>query len=198
MKKKIVSLLLALAVAMSMLAGCGGTKDTANGTSAGGVESGTEDAGNNEETQEATTEDNTQTSGSTSENAGGTVAVTLLNVFEQEAASGKDVEALATLLSENDVFSEVATLVMPVEEGYLNGFDDEITGFIQGATFAPMIGTIPFVGYIFETEDPDALIETLEAHAMLNWNICTEADEKVVAAKGNLVFFVMAPYSFDQ
>lgn len=198
MKKKIVSLLLALAVAMSMLAGCGGTKDTANGTSAGGVESGTEDAGNNEETQEAITEDNTQTSGSTSENAGGTVAITLLNVFEQEAASGKDVEALATLLSENDVFSEVATLVMPVEEGYLNGFDDEITGFIQGATFAPMIGTIPFVGYIFETEDPDALIETLEAHAMLNWNICTEADEKVVAAKGNLVFFVMAPYSFDQ
>ena len=43
---------------------------------------------------------------------------------------------------------------MPVEPGLLTGFGNtEITGFKEGVMFAPMIGTIPFVGYVFVLED---------------------------------------------
>ena len=85
---------------------------------------------------------------------------------------------------------------MPVEEGYLAGFEVEIKGFKKGVTFGPMIGTIPFVGYIFETDTPDELVATLEKEHKLNWNICTSADRMFVRQKGNYVFFVMTPDSF--
>lgn len=81
-----------------------------------------------------------------------------------------------------------------VEEGYLNGFDGEVTGFKSGAMFGPVIGTIPFVGYIFETGDTKALVETLSNQANLNWNICTQADIKYVnALDDSHVFFMMIP-----
>jgi hypothetical protein len=60
----------------------------------------------------------------------------------------------------------------------------------------PMIGTIPFVGYVFELDSADSVpsfIETLEANANPAWNICTEADETVIDSVDNLVFFVMCP-----
>ena len=88
-----------------------------------------------------------------------------------------------------------------VEEGYLSGFDNvEIKGFKSGAMFAPMIGSIPFVGYVFELEneaDVPNFIKTLEDNANLRWNICVTADEMVSGSVGNKVFFVMAPASFD-
>lgn len=80
---------------------------------------------------------------------------------------------------------------MDVVPGYLSGFDKEIHGFTSGVQFAPMIGSIPFVAYVFESDNPKALADTLEAEANLAWNICTEADEKVVAVNNNFVFFVM-------
>ena len=57
-----------------------------------------------------------------------------------------------------------------------------------------MIGTIPFVGYVFTVSDGgdvDAFVENLKNTADMRWNICTEADEMVVQAEGNRVFFVM-------
>ena len=86
--------------------------------------------------------------------------------------------------------------VAPVEEGYLAGFEVEIKGFQKGEMFGPMIGTIPFVGYIFETDTPDELVATSEKEHKLNWNICTSADKMFVKKKGNHVFFVMTPDSF--
>lgn len=80
---------------------------------------------------------------------------------------------------------------MDVEPGYLNGFDEEIKGFNRGTVFAPMIGSIPFVGYVFETTDSEALIAELKNSANMRWNICTEADEMVSATKDKLVFFMM-------
>lgn len=80
---------------------------------------------------------------------------------------------------------------MDVEEGYLAGFDEEIKGFTKGVMFSPVIGTIPFVGYVFETEDPDALLALLSDKANPAWNICTEADETVSETRGNFVFFIM-------
>jgi len=92
--------------------------------------------------------------------------------------------------------------VTEIEEGYLAGFDNaEITGFSEGVMFAPMIGTIPFVGYVFTLEseaDIDAFIKKLEESANLRWNICTKAEEMVTGKSGNKVFFVMCNSSIEE
>ena len=91
---------------------------------------------------------------------------------------------------------------MEVEPGFLIGFDNaEITGFKEGAIFSPMIGTIPFVGYIFEMGDGtdiDGFMDTLKDNANLRWNICTEAEELTIEKEGNKVFFLMSPMSFEE
>jgi hypothetical protein len=91
---------------------------------------------------------------------------------------------------------------MPVEEGLLSGFDNtEIKGFKSGAVFMPMIGSIPFVGYVFELEneaDVSGFISNLKSNANLRWNICVAADEMVTGSVGNKVFFVMCPTSLEE
>ena len=93
-------------------------------------------------------------------------------------------------------------MTIDVEEGYLTGFDNtEIKGFKSGVMFAPGMGTIPFVGYIFTLDDGadvDAFVSNLKSSANLRWNICTEAEQMVVEKSGNKVFFVMCPKSFEQ
>lgn len=84
-------------------------------------------------------------------------------------------------------------VVVEVQEGYLNGFTEEVKGFSAGVQFAPMIGSIPFVGYIFETDDTDGLMAKLNATADPRWNICTEAAETVCIKQGKYVFFTMCP-----
>ena len=63
------------------------------------------------------------------------------------------------------------------------------------------MGTIPFVGYVFELEDgvdADAFMKTLTDNADPRWNICTEAEETTVGNKGDKVFFVMSPKVFEE
>ena len=128
-----------------------------------------------------------------------TAAQTLLNVFYNEiganpAATTEDI-ANAIMAHESIQFMP---MVMPVEEGYLAGFNNEIHGFAEAATFAPGIGTIPFVGYIFKLADGadvDAFKANLEAEANLRWNICTSAEEMVCENVGNTVFFLMCTTS---
>lgn len=122
--------------------------------------------------------------------AEGTKGETLKKDFEASVGSYADINALVEHLVENEV-CEFMPAVMDVEEGFLNGFSAEINGFSKGVMFGPMIGSIPFIGYVFETEDADALVATLKANADLRWNICTSADEMVVTVKDNKVFFVM-------
>ena len=89
----------------------------------------------------------------------------------------------------------------PVEQGPLNGFSEDIKGFEKGVMFSPMIGTIPFVGYIFTVpngEDVNKFVENLEKNANPKWNVCTAADETVVEAVENTVFFVMSPTKFEE
>ncbi len=90
----------------------------------------------------------------------------------------------------------------PIEPGFLSGFDNvEITDFKEGCMFGPMMGTIPFVGYIFVLEDGadvDAFEDKLENNANLRWNICTEAEELIVESEDNTVFFLMCPKEFDE
>ena len=76
-------------------------------------------------------------------------------------------------------------VTMAVEPGLLMGFDNaEITDFKEGVMFAPMMGTIPFVGYVFALEegtDVEAFKTTLKENANLRWNICTEAEELTIS-----------------
>lgn len=121
----------------------------------------------------------------------------------QERMAGQEeytIEEMANAIIESkDIPVACATAV--VEEGYLNGFMNEVTGFQEGVMFGPMIGTIPMIGYIFQLEDGadvDAFVEGLKENADMRWNICTEAGEMVCDAEGQRVFFVMCPLSFDE
>ena len=127
-----------------------------------------------------------------------TVGQTLLSAFKANSSGSALSVAEALIANKIIAFSGAA---MPVEEGYLTGFDNtEIKGFSEGAMFAPMIGTIPFVGYVFtlaEGTNASDFIATLKSAANLRWNICTSADEMVTGSAGNKVFFVMCPTSFE-
>ena len=90
---------------------------------------------------------------------------------------------------------------MEVAPGLLTGFDNyEVTDFASGAVFMPMMGSIPFIGYIFQLDDGvDAVnfVNDLSANCNPRWNICVEADETLVGYYGNTVFFLMCPISFE-
>ncbi len=170
--KKVIALALALVFALSFAA-CGGT-----------------------EGETTTLADETTTAGTEA-----TVAATFVEAFKAEAVKeGATTNAIATALSTNPIVA-FAPMVQDMEAGYLAGFDADITGFASCTAFVPMIGTIPFVSYVFELAadaDADAFVKTLEDNANLRWNICTAAEEMLTATEGNFVFFIMAPLSFEQ
>lgn len=91
---------------------------------------------------------------------------------------------------------------LEIEPGLLSGFDNyEVTGFDKGAMFGPMMGSIPFIGYIFELPegaDTDAFITGLKDNANPRWQICVTADETIVEVNGNKVFFLMSPLTLEQ
>jgi len=129
-----------------------------------------------------------------------TLGHTLLVDFKAKASSGMSALQIAESLMTNEVI-KFAGGAMAVEEGLLSGFDNfEVTGFKSGASFAPMIGSIPFMGYVFELNDASevpAFISKLRENANLNWNICSTADEMITGSSGNKVFFVMCPTSLE-
>ncbi len=137
----------------------------------------------------------------TPDNTAKTPGQTLLADFKAKAASHSTAASLAEALAANPILPFAAG-AMPVEPGLLSGFGNtEIKGFKEGAMFAPFIGSIPFVGYVFILEDgvsASSFISTLDSNADLRWNICVEADEKVSGSVGNKVFFVMSPKAFEE
>ena len=186
--KKIIALLLA-AILMLSLAACAENKPEA-----------TEDTSSSETTAptEATTEAPTET---TEESSVSTDADTLGQTLRAAFLDAMDTNPEATTLEiAETLIGNPAIQFMPVTEpivpGYLAGFTADIDGFAEGALFAPMIGSIAFVGYIFrldESADVDAFMKTLTDNADPSWNICVTAEETVVDHVGNTVFFVMCP-----
>ena len=186
--KKIIALLACLALLLSMAA-CGtSTPDTT--------------------THDTTTEPTNEVTDPTDEivetpdeptATEGTVGETLLATFK--ANSSATAQEIADLVISNPII-QFMPATMPMEPGYLSGFGDiEITGFEECVMFGPMIGTIPFIGYVFtlaEGADVEAFKTTLSENANLRWNICTAAEELVVESEGNTVFFLMCPASFEQ
>lgn len=123
-----------------------------------------------------------------------TTADRLTSAFEENTALD-NVSSIAQGIIDADIF-EVSLDVMEVEPGDLLGFNQPIQNFTEGASFSPMIGSIPFMGYIFHTSNPESLVEELESSYDLRWNICTEAEEFVLRVSGDYVMFVM--YSESQ
>ena len=124
----------------------------------------------------------------------------LLSDFSAKAGSYSDAHSLAEAVASNSIIP-FATAAMAVEPGALSGFNSDITGFKEGAMFGPVIGSIPFVGYVFVLEDgadASAFVSTLKSNANLRWNICVEAEEMVVGSSGNKVFFVMTNKTFEE
>lgn len=124
----------------------------------------------------------------------------LASEFKELTDKNSDItlEDLASKLMNNSII-EFAAAEMPVEQGYLNGFSAQITGFDEGVMFGPMIGAIPFIGYVFKvSSDKEGFIKQLKDSADLRWNVCTQADELMTAENKDYVFFVMAPESFDE
>jgi len=129
----------------------------------------------------------------------GTWGETLWNAFTSnmnDNPSSTAVDAAFMLaMHESIPFMSGSSEIMP---GFLAGFDNELSGFKTGAMFGPMIGSIAFVGYVFELEegaDIDAFIKTLTDESNPGWNICVTADQTVVGAYNNMVFFLMCPNS---
>ncbi len=152
---------------------------------------------------EAETEAGETEAGSTGAAGAATLGDALLASFDEMVAANADatLQEIADGILSNEMIL-FAGASMEVEEGLLTGFgNEEITGFDQGMMFGPMISSIPFIGYVFDTADADAaaaLAETLEADANPAWNICTEADQTVVSTNGDKVFFVMCPETIEQ
>ena len=148
-----------------------------------------------EENGEVTEEENVVT--------GDTVGSALAEEFHALKAENPAITAqeMADAILANPMI-QFGPVTMEVEEGLLTGFGNaEITGFNKGVTFAPMIGSIPFVGYVFELEDGadvEAFMQNLSDNADPRWNICVEAEETVVESADNMVFFVMCPAQFEE
>lgn len=156
------------------------------------------------ETEADITEENNSAADQTGSAASGeSPAQTLLAAFKEQidANASLGAQELAEALLANSVIP-FAGASMPVEPGFLTGFGEaEITDFEEGVMFAPMIGSIPFMGYVFDLADDadaDAFTAALKDNADPRWNICTEAEETVVEAVGDKVFFVMSPAQFEE
>ncbi len=168
-----------------------------------GADSEADSAADSEASAESSAESNGESAESQADVvvSGDSLGQTLRADFEAKAADGTmSCQILADELLKNPaiLFSPVT---MPVEPGLLTGFGNaEITGFKEATMFAPMIGSIAFVGYIFELEDGtdgEAFMQTLKDNADPRWNICVEAEEMVVSQTGNKVFFVMSPMTLE-
>ena len=187
--KKIIALLACLAMLLS-LAACGTTTPDATEPTTEVTEPATE------EVTEPATEEVTEPAATE-----GTVGETLLAAFK--ANSTGTAEEIANAVISNPIiqFMGMAMPINPVDFEFLSGLGEAKFEYQEGAMFGPMIGTIPFIGYVFtlaEGADVEAFKTSLEENANLRWNICTAAEELVIDSEGNTVFFLMCPASFEQ
>ncbi len=201
MKKALV---LFLASMMILTLGACGEKETESSSSSSSSvsDSSTSEETTEEITEEVTEEEPADDNQGESAAASGTLGEKLLAEFRSQVSAdpAMSAQALADAILANEAVM-FAGASMPVENGLLMGFANaEITGFKEGVMFSPMIGSIPFVGYIFILEDGsdvEAFKTTLKDNANPAWNICTEADETFIESSGNTVFFLMSPFEIE-
>ena len=131
-----------------------------------------------------------------------TLGIFLWEAFDEGMTANPDmsVEEMATVLITHPSIQFMGGAI-PVEKGteFFDGFDNyKIEGFESAAKFMPMISSIPFMGYVFElAEDADvsAFMNMLTENCNPSWFGCVTADQVVVGAFNNTVFFLMCPAS---
>ena len=204
--KKLVIAALTLTLVFSLTA-CGGNKENDTPSEPTNVESSadTESTDSTESTDAADTETENSDIATDSESdvSAETAGVIMLNAFKELMADGTDYTSLeiAEKLVANPIIQFMGG-AMPVEPGLLSGFDNyEVTGFEEGAMFGPMMGSIPFVGYVFKLPadaDVDAFMTGLKDNANMRWQICVEAEELIAEADGSTVFFLMTKKNLNE
>lgn len=205
MMKKLLVTMLSVALAANLVAcGCGASNSQGEVTEENNQETTLteEELNKPAEPVEENAGDATEESAGAENISGETLGYMLVQEFHAIKAENAEItaqEMADTILSNPMIQFEGAS--MPVEAGLLTGFGNaEINGFKEGVMFAPMIGSIPFVGYVFVLEegtDADSFMQVLKDNADPRWNICTEAEETVVEMADNMVFFVMCPSQFE-
>lgn len=204
--KKLVIAALTMTLVFSLTA-CGGNKENDTPSEPTNVESSadTESTDSTESTDAADTETENSDIATDSESdvSAETAGVIMLNAFKELMADGTDYTSLevAEKLVANPIIQFMGG-AMPVEPGLLSGFDNyEVTGFEEGAMFGPMMGSIPFVGYVFKLPadaDADAFMTGLKDNANMRWQICVEAEELIAEADGSTVFFLMTKKNLNE
>lgn len=118
----------------------------------------------------------------------------VVNAFFEKAKDGMTAEEIANEMVKDGETEGYVVDVMG-DDSYFMGFGNaEITGYAEAARFSPMIGTIPFMAYIFildEGADSAAFIQMLLDNCNPRWNICTEADTIKAEQSGNVILFLM-------
>lgn len=121
-------------------------------------------------------------------------------VTQNNNATPKEIATTLVESMADTFFGEATQLEKDAE--FFTGFDNyRITGYRDGAVYMPMMGSIAFVGYVFEVEDgtdPAAFLKSLTDNCNTRWNICVEADQVVAGAIGNRVFFLMCPKTMGE
>lgn len=127
-----------------------------------------------------------------------TIAETLAEQFKKEIKEETDINKVAEKIASNEIVKIELDVVTLKKKDYVSGFKKEIKDFKKAIAIRPMIGTIPFVAYIFEVSDAEKFADELKENADLKWNVCTEADNMETAVVDNYVFFIMAPKEFTE
>ena len=188
--KKILALILATLMLVTLVA-CGNNDETTD---------------NNDEITNAPTDDATDAPADDVDpnvNAYKVVDGTLGNYFFEKfveikkADPAKNAEAVVNEIMSSKLSAAVQfPMIMPVEAGYLSGFEGEFSGFKVAHMFAPGMMGVAFIGYVFDLEDGDdvtAFMKKVEESVDPRWNGCTEAEMTTIASYKNSVLLVMCP-----
>lgn len=214
MMKKTLLALVAAALVISMTACSGNTDaekdgendkdpitDNSGENGDGNGETNAEDENGTGDENDADNENNAEDENGDGETSTQTIAESFAAIFQENAADAESAKALADTLIEKSELP-ITLVSAEVAEGTLSGFGStEITGFSEGAVFSPMIGSIPFISYVFvlpEDADIEEFTTLLSDNADLRWNICVTADEMKIDTKDNKVFFIMCPTNFEE
>lgn len=118
----------------------------------------------------------------------------VVDAFFEKAKEGMTAEEIANEMVKDGETEGYVVDVMG-EDSYFMGFGNaEITGYAEAARFAPMIGVISFMAYIFildDGADSAAFTQMLLDNCNPRWNICTEADTIKAEQSGNAILFLM-------
>ena len=194
--KKIIALIIAGLMVLSFAA-CGekedanetttGTEETSS-TEAGSTEAGSTESGSTEEapSEEAPSEEAPSDEAVAGVKVEGSVSEAYVKAFKELAADGSlSALEIAEKFAEKIEAPMMLGAMDMTEAEFFQGFKEGFTveGFEEAATYMPMIGSIPFISYVFKLSDDadkDAFKTSLEENANPRWLVCVAADDLLV------------------